>query len=142
VSQPARRHRGRGEQDAAGAGPGPRGGSVSSVSDTTLRGAQPAQPQAKPGAVAAFFNGRLGRWLTALGSVGAGVAVWQLLSMRLNPLFLPSPSLTLAGAVEFWGDGALLQSGGAALSRRPSGVWRRLVLGGLVGRLLGVFVLL
>jgi len=112
---------------------------VSSVSDTTLRGAQPAQPQAKPGAVAAFFNGRLGRWLTALGSVGAGVAVWQLLSMRLNPLFLPSPSLTLAGAIELWDDGTLLQSIGASLARILTGWSLGLIIGVPVGILMGYF---
>jgi ABC-type nitrate/sulfonate/bicarbonate transport system permease component len=112
---------------------------MSSISDTTLQASQPAQPQAKAGAVAVFFDSRVGRWLTALGSVAVGVAIWQLLSMRLNPLFLPSPSLTLAGALELWDDGTLLQSIGASLARILTGWSLGLIIGVPVGILMGYF---
>jgi len=53
----------------------------------------------------AFLDTRLGRGAHALTSIGAGLLVWQLLSLRFPPLFLPSPLLTLQAVGELWEDG-------------------------------------
>ncbi|MBV8837698.1 MAG: ABC transporter permease [Alphaproteobacteria bacterium] len=93
-------------------------------------GASPAKP---------FFDTRLGRVLTALVSVGLGLLVWQLLSLRVRPLFLPSPALTLQAVGELWDDGTLIQSIGASLARIMAGWSLGLLIGIPVGILMGYF---
>jgi len=85
----------------------------------------------------AFFNSRLGRLLTGLFSVALGIMVWQLLSLRFQPLFLPSPRLTLAAIAELWDDGTLLQSIGASLARIMAGWSLGLIIGIPVGIVMG-----
>jgi NitT/TauT family transport system permease protein len=90
---------------------------------------QPAPP---------FFNtARLGRLLTGLFSVAVGIIVWQLLSLRFQPLFLPSPLLTLSAVGELWSDGTLLQSIGASLARIMAGWSLGLIIGIPVGIVMG-----
>src|SRR5581483_10669901 len=86
-----------------------------------------------------FFDTRLGRALTALVSVGLGLLIWQLLSLRVRPLFLPSPALTLQAVGELWDDGTLIQSIGASLARIMAGWSLGLLIGIPVGILMGYF---
>ena len=88
-----------------------------------------------------FFNSRLGRVLTGLFSVGLGIIVWELLSLRFQPLFLPSPRLTLYAVGELWDDGMLVQSIGASLARIMAGWSLGLVVGIPVGIVMGYFSL-
>jgi ABC-type nitrate/sulfonate/bicarbonate transport system permease component len=82
---------------------------------------------------------RLGRVLTALFSVGLGLLVWEILSWRFTPLFLPSPRLTLQAVGELWDDGTLIQSIGASLARIMAGWSLGLIIGIPVGILMGYF---
>ena len=96
VSQSARRYRGRGEKDAAGARPGSRprheqrqrrhaaGDAARETAGQARRHRGILQQSGRP-----LVDG------IRLGRRGRG-GLRQLLSMRLNPLFLPSPRLTLA----------------------------------------------
>ena len=45
-----------------------------------------------------------------LASIGLGLGIWQILSLRLPPLFMPSPALTFAAFVELAQDGTLWES--------------------------------
>jgi len=110
---------------------------------TTVDTDSPCIPAATDGAQRAkpFFDTRLGRVLTALVSVGLGVLVWQLLSLRVPPLFLPSPWLTLQAVGELWDDGTLIQSIGASLARIMVGWSLGLVIGIPVGILMGYFAI-
>lgn len=78
-----------------------------------------------------------GRTATSLAAVLAGVLVWQLLSLRVPPLFLPSPAQTFAGFLELAGDGTLLTSvlasGGRILAGWLMGVAVGIPLGMVMG---------
>src|SRR5438477_10524834 len=80
-----------------------------------------------------------GRPLPGIVSVLAGVLIWQLLSMRLPPLFLPSPMATLQSSVELWRDGTLVQAIIASLGRISLGWGCGLIVGIPVGILMGHF---
>jgi ABC-type nitrate/sulfonate/bicarbonate transport system permease component len=86
-----------------------------------------------------LLDTRLGRVLTALFSVGLGLLVWEVLSWRFPPLFLPSPRLTLQAVGELWDDGTLIQSIGASLARIMAGWSLGLIIGIPVGILMGYF---
>ncbi len=101
-----------------------------SYRETAAETAQPAP---------AFLNTRLGRVLTGLCSVGLGIVVWEMLSWRFQPLFLPSPLLTLYAVGELWDDGTLLQSIGASLARIMAGWSLGLVIGIPLGIVMGYF---
>src|SRR6202030_3884364 len=58
---------------------------------------------------------------------------------RFQPLFLPSPRLTLVAARELWEDGTLFASIGASLARILTGWSLGLVIGIPVGILMGYF---
>jgi ABC-type nitrate/sulfonate/bicarbonate transport system permease component len=100
------------------------------VSAPTTEGARPAK---------SLVDTRLGRVLTALFSVGLGLLVWEMLSWRFTPLFLPSPRLTLQAVGELWDDGTLIQSIGASLARIMAGWSLGLIIGIPVGILMGYF---
>jgi ABC-type nitrate/sulfonate/bicarbonate transport system permease component len=87
----------------------------------------------------AFFDTRLMRLLTALFSVMLGLMIWELLSWRIQPLFLPSPQLTFHAVGELWDDGTLLQSIGASLARIMAGWSLGLVIGIPIGMVMGYF---
>jgi taurine transport system permease protein len=72
----------------------------------------------------------------SLVSILGGLAVWQLLSLTVSPLFLPSPAATWAGFLELAKDGTLLSSILASSGRILSG-W---ALGVAVGIPLGIFM--
>ncbi len=84
-------------------------------------------------------SARFGRFLTGFSSVVLGVLIWEMLSWRFPPLFLPSPMLTLRAMFELWDDGTLLQSIGASLARIMAGWSLGLVIGLPVGMLMGYF---
>lgn len=79
---------------------------------------------------------RLG--LVAL-SILAGLLVWQLLSLRLPPLFMPSPALTLAGLIELAQDGTLWNSILASSGRILAGWMAGVAVGIPLGILMGYF---
>jgi ABC-type nitrate/sulfonate/bicarbonate transport system permease component len=87
----------------------------------------------------AFLDTRLARLLTGLFSVAIGLAVWEMLSWRFQPLFLPSPQLTFYAVGELWEDGTLLQSIGASLARIMAGWSLGLVIGIPIGMVMGYF---
>ncbi|MBN9064610.1 MAG: ABC transporter permease [Rhizobiales bacterium] len=80
-----------------------------------------------------------GRFFTGLLSVMLGVFLWEVLSWRFTPLFLPSPGLTLQSAVELWDDGTLIQSIGASLARIMAGWSLGVLIGFPLGMLMGYF---
>jgi ABC-type nitrate/sulfonate/bicarbonate transport system permease component len=108
---------------------------------TTLDTETPPYPSTTPeaGPTKAFFDTRLARLLTGLFSVALGLAFWEMLSWRFQPLFLPSPRLTLYAIGELWEDGTLLQSIGASLARIMAGWSLGLVIGIPVGMVMGYF---
>jgi ABC-type nitrate/sulfonate/bicarbonate transport system permease component len=94
-----------------------------------------AGSEARP--ATAFLDTRLMRLLTGLFSVAVGLAIWEVLSWRFQPLFLPSPQLTFYAVGELWEDGTLLQSIGASLGRIMAGWSLGLVIGIPVGMVMG-----
>jgi ABC-type nitrate/sulfonate/bicarbonate transport system permease component len=109
---------------------------------TTVDTDSPSYRSAAPETVrpaTAFFDTRLGRLLTGLFSVALGIVIWEMLSWRFQPLFLPSPRLTLYAVGELWEDGTLLQSIGASLARIMAGWSLGLVIGIPVGIVMGYF---
>ena len=80
-----------------------------------------------------------GRPLLGIVSVLAGILIWQLLSMRLPPLFLPSPMSTLQSSIELWRNGTLIQAIIASLGRISLGWGCGLIVGIPVGILMGHF---
>ena len=88
---------------------------------------------------AALLGTRLGRSLTGIVSVCAGIVVWELLSRQTNPVFLPSPWVTLTSVGELWDDGTLWQSVAASSGRILTGWSLGLVIGIPVGILMGTF---
>lgn len=89
----------------------------------------------------AFLDTRVGRILTVFASVGVGLIIWEMLSWRFTPLFLPSPGLTLQAAYELWLDGTLIQSIFVSLARIITGWSIGLLVGIPVGILMGYFSL-
>jgi NitT/TauT family transport system permease protein len=69
-------------------------------------------------------------------SVLAGLLLWQFLSSRLSPLFLPSPLQAWRGFVGLWNDGTMIASVLASAGRIATG-WS---LGIVVGVPLGIFM--
>jgi len=108
---------------------------------TTLDTETPSYPSAasETRPATAFFDTRLARLLTGLFSVALGLAIWEMLSWRFQPLFLPSPQLTFYAVGELWEDGTLLQSIGASLARIMSGWSLGLVIGIPIGMVMGYF---
>ena len=96
---------------------------------------------ARTGGLAALLATRLGRILTGVASVGAGIAIWELVSRRTNPVFLPSPWLTLTSVGELWDDGTLWESIAASSGRILTGWGLGVVIGIPVGILMGHFQL-
>ena len=94
---------------------------------TTLDSETPPASETRP--VMAFFDTRLAKLLTGLFSVALGLGIWEVLSWRFQPLFLPSPQLTFYAVGELWEDGTLLQSIGASLARIMAGWSLGLVIG-------------
>ncbi|MCK9916381.1 ABC transporter permease [Microbacteriaceae bacterium K1510] len=79
---------------------------------------------------------RLKPMLLGVISALAGLLIWQLLSLRVKPLFLPSPLATWEAAVELWQDGTLMAAIFASGARIAVG-WS---LGVIVGVPLGIFM--
>ena len=108
---------------------------------TTLDTETPPYPAAaaETRPATAFFDTRLARLLTGLFSVALGLVIWEMLSWRFQPLFLPSPRLTFYAVGELWEDGTLLQSIGASLARIMAGWSLGLVIGIPIGMVMGYF---
>ena len=70
-------------------------------------------------------------------SLICGLALWQLASMRMLPLFLPSPAMTAAGFVELAQDGTLWTSIVASSARILAGWSVGVVVGIPLGILMG-----
>ena len=85
------------------------------------------------------FGVRHAQSLLGIVSVLAGILVWQLLSMRLPPLFLPSPITTFQSSIELWRDGTLARAILASLGRISLGWGCGLIVGIPVGILMGHF---
>ena len=96
-------------------------------------------PASETRPVTAFFDTRLAKLLTGLFSVALGLGIWEVLSWRFQPLFLPSPQLTFYAVGELWEDGTLLQSIGASLARIMAGWSLGLVIGIPIGMVMGYF---
>jgi ABC-type nitrate/sulfonate/bicarbonate transport system permease component len=111
-----------------------------SMSQPTVSAVQPvnAMPSRRP----QLFGTGWGRSLLGVVSVLVGILIWQLLSMRLPPLFLPSPVATFRSSIELWRDGTLVQAIIASLGRIMVGWGFGLVVGVPVGILMGHFRLL
>lgn len=74
-----------------------------------------------------------------VASIVGGILIWQLLSLRLPPLFLPSPRDTVLGAIELWQDGTLQMAILASSARILVGWGLGLVVGVPIGILMGHF---
>jgi NitT/TauT family transport system permease protein len=85
------------------------------------------------------LGARLGRAATVAVSIAAGLLIWELLSLRFPPLFLPSPLLTWQAAGELIGDGTLWDAVLASSARIAVGWGLGLVVGIPVGILMGHF---
>jgi NitT/TauT family transport system permease protein len=107
---------------------------VNTSSPTYSAAAPKAGRPARP-----ILDSRLGKLLTGLFSVALGIVIWEMLSWRFRPLFLPSPGLTLQAVAELWDDGTLIQSIGASLARILAGWSLGLVIGIPVGIVMGYF---
>lgn len=103
------------------------------MSDATTGGAAPAIPSR------VRLKARAVRLAYAAVSVLGGLAVWQLLSLRLPPIFMPSPALTLAGLVELAQDGTLWSSIVASGTRILVGWAAGVAVGAPLGILMGYF---
>jgi taurine transport system permease protein len=79
---------------------------------------------------------RVVRIACSMASIAAGLALWQLASLHVPPLFLPSPAATWEGFVELIQDGTLQTSIVASGARILVG-WG---LGVILGIPLGVFM--
>ena len=75
--------------------------------------------------------------VTYVVSVAAGLALWELVSRRYTPLFLPSPGETWTAAKELWRDGTWLDAVVASARRILIGWGLGLVVGVPVGLLMG-----
>ncbi|MDG4766053.1 ABC transporter permease [Solwaraspora sp. WMMD406] len=86
-----------------------------------------------------WFGGRQRQLRVALSvlSVLLGVLVWDLVSRNYTAFFLPSPRLTLTGALELAGNGTLWDSVRASGQRILSGWGLGVLIGVPVGLLMG-----
>jgi ABC-type nitrate/sulfonate/bicarbonate transport system permease component len=112
---------------------------MSAVNTSSPAYRAPAAEAAKP--AKPMLHTKLARVLTGIVSVGLGIAIWEVLSWRFPPLFLPSPQLTLQAVGELWSDGTLLQSIGASLARIMAGWGLGLVVGIPLGIVMGYFTI-
>eukprot|EP01031_Cornospumella_fuschlensis_P019906 gene19906-24384_t len=103
-----------------------RGGRV--MADDTLNIVLPKTSDTR-GLRRMFNRKRLTDFAFTCASILGGLLVWQLLSLTIAPLFLPSPLMTLEGLIELWQDGTLVVSVVASSARIAAG-WS---LGVLVG---------
>lgn len=87
----------------------------------------------------AFSRKRLSDVAFTTTSILGGLLVWQLLSLNIAPLFLPSPMMTLAGLVELWEDGTLWVSVVASSARIFAGWSLGVAVGIPLGILMGCF---
>ncbi|CAH1648920.1 ABC transporter permease [Chelatococcus asaccharovorans] len=92
-------------------------------------------PRAAKGARFAEFR----QAAIAIVAVLGGLIIWQVLSLNISPLFLPSPSDTWAAAVELGEDGTLAKSIVASLARIGSGWALGILIGVPLGILMGHF---
>jgi NitT/TauT family transport system permease protein len=72
-------------------------------------------------------------------SILAGLLIWQVLSMMLPPVFLPSPAATFESSIELWRDGTLAQAIVASLARIMVGWGAGVIVGVPVGIVMGHF---
>lgn len=81
----------------------------------------------------------LGKFILKTGFVGwvAIVVVWQIISMFSDPMFLPSPWLTLKGAIELMQDGTLFVYMGYSFARVLVGWTLGVLVAVPVGLLIG-----
>ena len=79
------------------------------------------------------------RFLLAIVSVAGGIGLWGLASLGANPLFLPSPLLTLNSAVELVQDGTWWSSIVASTFRILTGWGLGVAVGIPLGILMGHF---
>jgi NitT/TauT family transport system permease protein len=86
-----------------------------------------------------FLQTRIGRLLTGIVSIALGLAVWEFLSRRVNPVFLPSPMTTWNSVGELTGDGTLWRAIVASSQRILEGWGMGLIIGIPVGVLMGHF---
>jgi ABC-type nitrate/sulfonate/bicarbonate transport system permease component len=86
-----------------------------------------------------FLQTRVGRLLTGIVSIALGIAVWELLSRRVNPVFLPSPLTTWNSVGELVDDGTLWRAVLASSQRILTGWGMGLAIGIPVGVLMGHF---
>jgi ABC-type nitrate/sulfonate/bicarbonate transport system permease component len=111
-----------------------------SASQTAVSAVQPVKTgNAGPSRRSQIFGTGWGRSLLGVVSVLAGILIWQLLSMRLPPLFLPSPVATFQSSIELWQDGTLIQAIIASLGRIMVGWGFGVIIGVPVGILMGHF---
>lgn len=80
---------------------------------------------------------RAARLALPFASVLAGLALWQILSLSVPPLFLPSPALTFAGFLELTRDGTLWTSVLASSARILAGWSAGVIVGIPLGILMG-----
>ncbi|MBS7706780.1 ABC transporter permease [Chelatococcus asaccharovorans] len=92
-------------------------------------------PRAAKGARFAEFR----QAAIAIVAVLGGLIIWQVLSLNISPLFLPSPSDTWAAAIELAEDGTLAKSVVASLARIGSGWALGILIGVPLGILMGHF---
>jgi NitT/TauT family transport system permease protein len=85
------------------------------------------------------LGAHIGRIATVVVSIAAGLLVWELLSLRFPPLFLPSPLLTWQAAGELIADGTLWDAVLASSARIAVGWGLGVVVGIPVGILMGHF---
>lgn len=106
---------------------------MSSVGETMPSVEKPA----RPARYVRILPGRA--TMVTIASIAGGILIWEILSLYLPPLFLPSPRGTLLGAIELWHDGTL-QSAIVASSLRILVGWSLgVVIGVPVGILMGHF---
>jgi ABC-type nitrate/sulfonate/bicarbonate transport system permease component len=86
-----------------------------------------------------ILRGGRGRSLLGVVSVLAGILIWQLLSTRLPPLFLPSPVATFQSSIELWRDGTLMRAIIASMGRIMVGWGFGVIIGVPIGILMGHF---
>jgi taurine transport system permease protein len=109
------------------------------VADSSQALAAASVGTAEPARIPRPGSGRTRRVLLGIGAVLLGVGIWWLLSLRTSPLFLPSPALVWAAAIELWADGTLWASVLASSGRILVGWSLGLVLGIPLGVLMGHF---
>lgn len=80
---------------------------------------------------------RLGRIGLPIGSVLLGLLIWDLVSRNYTAFFLPSPRLTLDGAIELIQDGTLWDAVAASSGRILVGWALGVVVGVPIGLLMG-----